>query len=160
MEYITTYASPMGTLWLTSDGEALTGLWIDMPTGNGAANENRPIFEAAFRWLDAYFRGENPPMDALPLSPSGTEFQKLIWEILLTIPFGCTRSYGDIAKEAAARMGRNKMSAQAVGGAVGRNPISIIIPCHRVIGANGQLTGYAGGLSKKAWLLRHEEEHK
>ena len=108
-------------------------------------------------WLDRYFRSDHPPMVALPLSPAGTDFQCLVWEILLTIPYGTTRTYGDIAREAADRLGKARMSAQAVGGAVGRNPISIIIPCHRVIGTKGALTGYAGGLAKKEWLLRHEQ---
>lgn len=159
MDYMTTYDSPIGTLWLTSNGEALTGLWMHSVPG-AVGDGEFPIFRDTARWLDSYFRGENPPMDALRLSPAGTAFQKLVWDILLAIPFGSTCSYGDLAKEAAARMNRNRMSAQAVGGAVGRNPISIIIPCHRVIGANGQLTGYAGGLDKKQWLLNHEEEHK
>lgn len=159
MEYSTIYDSPVGPLWLTSDGENLTGLWMwEIP--DTEPGEALPIFRDTKLWLDAYFRGENPPVDALPLSPAGTDFQKLIREILLTIPFGATRTYGDIANEAAARLGKEKMSAQAVGGAVGRNPISIIIPCHRVIGAKGALTGYAGGTEKKEWLLRHEEEHK
>ena len=97
-------------------------------------------------------------MPDFPVAPEGTVFQKQVWEILLTIPFGETRSYGEIGAEVARRMGRQKMSPQAIGGAVGRNPIGIIIPCHRVIGAGGQLIGYAGGLHNKAWLLRHEEE--
>lgn len=159
MEYSVVYDSPIGPLWLTSDGEKLTGLWMREINGT-VADGARPVFRDACRWLDRYFRGENPPVDDLPLSPAGTDFQRLIREILLTIPFGATRTYGDIANEAAARLGKEKMSAQAVGGAVGRNPISIIIPCHRVIGANGALTGYACGIDKKEWLLRHEEEHK
>ena len=157
MVYSHVYESPVGPLWLTSDGENLTGLWMWAVEGTPA---DLPIFRDADCWLDAYFRGQHPAMDQLPLSPTGTEFQQLIWDILLTIPFGATRTYGDIAKESAAKMGKEKMSAQAVGGAVGRNPISIIIPCHRVIGAGGKLTGYAGGLDKKVWLLSHEEEHK
>lgn len=156
MVYSAIYDSPVGPLWLTSDGEKLTGLWM-WEIRDAVPDETLPIFRDTRRWLDSYFRGERPPMDALPLSPAGTEFQRLVWEILLTIPFGATRTYGDIAKEAAAKLGKERMSAQAVGGAVGRNPISIIIPCHRVIGANGTLTGYAGGLKKKEWLLRHEE---
>lgn len=156
MTYRAVYQSPLGPLWLTSDGENLTGLWMrEVPGENSRAD--LPIFTDTFRWLDAYFRGERPPMGTLPLSPAGTAFQRLIRELLLTIPYGETRTYGQLAKEAARRLGKNKMSPQAVGGAVGRNPISIIIPCHRVIGAGGQLTGYAGGLDKKTWLLRHEE---
>ena len=156
MVYSTIYESPIGPLWLTSDGEALTGLWMrEIP--NDVSNDTLPIFQRTRHWLDSYFQGEQPPMDALPLSPVGTDFQHLVWEILLTIPYGATRTYGDIAREAANRMDKAKMSAQAVGGAVGRNPISIIIPCHRVIGTKGALTGYAGGLAKKEWLLRHEQ---
>ena len=159
MDYIITCDSPVGKLWLTSDGEALTGLWMHAVPGVTGCGD-LPVFRDTLLWLDAYFRGEQPLTDTLHLSPAGTDFQKQIWEILLTIPFGTTRSYGDIAKEAALRMGRERMSPQAVGGALGRNPISIIIPCHRCIGAGGGLTGYAGGLDKKQWLLSHEEEHK
>ena len=157
MTYSDIYASPVGPLYLTSDGESLTGLWMRQPTGDQAPDPALLIFRTAHSWLDAYFRGTPLPMDALPLSPSGTPFQLLIWELLLTIPYGQTRTYGELAKEAAARLGKKKMSAQAVGGAVGANPISIIIPCHRCIGAGGKLTGYAGGLNKKEWLLHHEE---
>lgn len=155
MVYSAVYNSPVGALWLTSDGNSLTGLWM-WEIENTQQNETLPVFQDTFRWLDTYFQSKNPSVDTLPLSPAGTEFQRLVWEILLKIPFGQTRSYGDIAEEIAGRMGKEKMSAQAVGGAVGRNPISIIIPCHRVIGASGTLTGYAGGLDKKEWLLRHE----
>ena len=156
MVYSTIYESPIGPLWLTSDGEALTGLWMrEIP--DTQISDTLPVFRHIRGWLDRYFRGEAPPVNTLPLSPAGTEFQRLVWEILLTIPYGTTRTYGDIAKEAALRIGKERMSAQAVGGAVGRNPISIIIPCHRVIGAKGALTGYAGGLAKKEWLLRHEQ---
>lgn len=155
MVYSAVYNSPVGALWLTSDGNSLTGLWM-WEIENTQQNETLPVFQDTFRWLDAYFQSKNPSVDTLPLSPAGTEFQRLVWEILLKIPFGQTRSYADIAEKIAGRMGKEKMSAQAVGGAVGRNPISIIIPCHRVIGASGSLTGYAGGLDKKEWLLRHE----
>ena len=156
MGYSAVYHSPIGPLLLTSDKEYLTGLQF-CSLNPPAKTEKLPIFTVTMRWLDAYFAGTPLPAAALPLSPVGTEFQRLVWEILLAIPFGQTRTYGEIAKEVACRMNKDKMSAQAVGGAVGRNPISIIIPCHRVIGANGTLTGYAGGLDKKEWLLRHEE---
>ena len=106
-------------------------------------------------WLDSYFSGD-PAEVTFPLNPHGTAFQKQVWEILLTIPYGKTTTYGAIAREMARRAGREKMSAQAVGQAVGKNPISILIPCHRVVGVNGKLTGYAGGLDRKEWLLRHE----
>ena len=159
MDCVTIYHSPIGPLWLTTSGEALTGLWMH-PAEGTAPDGADPVLQKTKRWLDCYFLGKHPSLDQLPLSPAGTDFQRLVWEILLTIPYGATRTYGDIAREAAARLGKEKMSAQAVGGAVGHNPISIIIPCHRVIGAKGALTGYAGGLEKKEWLLRHEEEHK
>ena len=159
MIYSTKYPSPLGEILLASDGEALTGLWMDtqpFPQTEMAAGDALPLFREVRDWLDAYFRGEAPDPNALPLSPAGTAFQKQVWNILLTIPYGAARSYGDIAREMASLSGKEKMSAQAVGGAVGRNPISIIIPCHRVVGAQGQLTGYTGGLDKKIWLLRHE----
>ena len=145
-----------GELLLLSDGEALTGLYMDTqahPT-LGEYCPELPVFAKVFQWLDSYFLGKENPI-AFSLSPVGTAFQKQVWKILLTIPFGHTRSYGEIARQI-----RASMSPQAVGGAVGRNPISIIIPCHRCVGAKGQLTGYAGGLDNKLWLLRHEEEHK
>lgn len=156
MEHFAFYDSPVGRLLLTSDGENLTGLWItrDTPAADGVEGECA-VLEEAERWLDAYFCGEEKPVD-FPLKPEGTAFQKQVWDILLTIPHGKTRTYGEIAREMGEILGKEKMSAQAVGGAVGRNPISIFIPCHRVVGAQGQLTGYAGGLDKKIWLLRHE----
>lgn len=142
MDYWVTYPSPLGELLLLSDGEALTGLYMDTqahPT-LGEYCPELPVFAKVFLWLDSYFLGKKNPI-AFSLSPAGTEFQKQVWEILLTIPFGQTQSYGEIARQI-----RVSMSPQAVGGAVGRNPISIIIPCHRCVGAKGQLTGYAGGL--------------
>lgn len=158
MTYFTTYESPLGEILLLSDGTALTGLNFEghWPQCERTA-ANLPVFDAVNIWLDAYFQGTNPEMDDIPLAPKGTLFQTLVWEILLSIPYGQTRSYGDIAQEMAQRMGKEKMSAQAVGQAVGRNPISILIPCHRCVGAKGQLTGYASGLDKKIWLLRHED---
>ena len=156
MEYFTQYDSPVGTLLLTSDGESLTGLWMDREApAQGIEDAGHLVLRRAGEWLDTYFAGENPALD-IPMSPRGTPFQQMVWKILLTIPFGQTRTYGDIAREVAALLGKEKMSAQAVGGAVGSNPISILIPCHRVVGAKGQLTGYAWGLERKAWLLRHE----
>ena len=151
MEYFTEYDSPVGTLLLTSRGESLTRLWMDRePAPEAVPGKEVPVLCRAGAWLDAYFRGEDPVID-FPLDPEGTDFQKKVWEILRTIPYGGTLSYGAIARRLGAQM-----SAQAVGGAVGRNPISILIPCHRVLGAQGQLTGYAGGLDKKRWLLDHE----
>lgn len=157
MPYFSLYNSPIGPLTLTSDGESLTGLWMESQTislQDAAEVHDLPVFRAARDWLDAYFRGESPQI-TVPLSPAGTDFQRKVWAKLLEIPYGETTTYGAIAKAISPNM-----SAQAVGQAVGRNPISIIIPCHRVIGTNGKLTGYAGGLDKKQWLLRHEEVTK
>ena len=155
MIYFAEYSSPLGTLLLTTDGESMTGLWMnrDAPT-DAPPGEAHPVLLAAAKWLDAYFRGIVLPVD-FPLAPSGTVFQQRVWQRLLEIPFGEVCTYGDIAREMEAETGK-RMSAQAVGGAVGRNPISILIPCHRVVGAGGKLTGYGGGLENKAWLLRHE----
>lgn len=155
MTCFTQLESPVGTLLLESDGAALTGLWIDREPAADAVLDDCPVLRQTAAWLEDYFRGRPREID-FPLSPKGTPFQSMVWEILLTIPWGATRTYGDIAREMAARLGRDKMSAQAVGGAVGSNPISIIIPCHRVVGAKGQLTGYAWGVDKKQWLLKHE----
>ncbi len=149
MLYYTQYPSPLGQLLLTSDGEALTGLWIEKLPPAGAA-ENPALFAAAKAWLDAYFRGENRPID-FPIHMEGTPFRQKVWEMLKTIPYGSSTTYGAIARQL-----DENMSAQAVGGAVGRNPVSIIVPCHRVLGTGGRLTGYAFGLDKKKWLLDHE----
>ena len=144
------YPSPVGTLYLTADEDGLTGIWM-----HPEKTRDFPLLSPAKDWLDAYFSG-NPKEISFPLNPHGTAFQKQVWQILLTIPYGETTTYGSIAREMARRTGKQTMSAQAVGQAVGANPISILIPCHRVVGANGKLTGYAGGLDKKRWLLRHE----
>ena len=118
-----------------------------------------PVFDAAIRWLDLYFRGEKP--DFTPtLSPKGTLFQKTVWELLQTIPYGQTVTYGLLAEKVAEQRGLARMSAQAVGGAVSRNPISLIIPCHRVIAADGSPAGYAGGIEKKLWLLHLERSFR
>ena len=158
MPYITTCPSPLGQLTLTSDGTSLTGLWMDtqaIPGDEYICQDDVPVFLQAKAWLKEYFLGNNPDIQTLPLCPTGTAFQQKVWAILLTIPYGETVTYGHIAK-----MFSPTMSSQAIGGAIGRNPISIIIPCHRVLGVNGRLTGYAGGIHNKAWLLRHEEETK
>ena len=144
------YPSPVGTLYLTADEGGLTGIWM-----HPEKTEDFPVLAQAKLWLDSYFSG-NPEEITFPLNPHGTAFQEQVWEILLTIPYGQTITYGAIAREMARRCGKEKMSAQAVGQAVGANPISILIPCHRVVGAGGKLTGYAGGLDKKSWLLQHE----
>ena len=157
MEYRTVYPSPLGPLTLASDGHALTGLWLQGQKyfgGDVSLWEEKadvPVFDAAFHWLDDYFAGEQPDPEELPLAPAGTDFRQAVWRELLQIPYGETLTYGELA----ARIGC--ASARAVGGAVGRNPISIIIPCHRVLGADGSLTGYAGGTECKRWLLAHEE---
>ncbi len=152
------YASPLGGMTLTSDGMALTGLYFDgerdFPDLSAAHKKDLPVFGEVMRWLDLYFAGKEPDFMP-PLAPVGTTFQQAVWEILKTIPYGEITTYGAIAKQLEKDTGR-RMSAQAVGGAVGRNPISILIPCHRVIGANGSLTGYAGGLDKKEYLLELE----
>ena len=158
MIYTAHYASPLGGMTLTSDGMALTGLYFDgerdFPDLSAAHKKDLPVFGEVMRWLDLYFAGKEP--DFMPtLNPTGTSFQVSVWAILRAIPFGETTTYGAIAKQLEKDTGR-RMSAQAVGGAVGRNPISILIPCHRVIGANGSLTGYAGGLDKKEYLLELE----
>lgn len=154
--YFTEYNSPIGTLLLTCREDGLTGLWMNrLPPEDGCRREDHPIFLEAKRWLDSYFRGENPPV-TVPLTPEGTPFRQQVWQLLAAIPYGESRSYGDLARQMAAILGKENMSAQAIGQAVGSNPISIFIPCHRVVGARGQLTGYAGGIHNKIWLLRYE----
>lgn len=157
MEYFDRYDSPIGQLLLISDGTALTGLRL-CETIISTDRTELTIFAQAKDWLDSYFRG-TPREIGFPLSPSGTAFQQQIWKLLLAIPFGQTRSYGALARDMAQHLGKEKMSAQAIGRAVGANPIWILIPCHRIVGAKGQLTGYAGGIKNKQWLLRHEEEN-
>ena len=120
-------------------------------------NKNERILIKTKKWLDEYFNGKKPEITELDLAPIGSEFAKNVWKILCEIPYGKVTTYGEIAKKMAKIMHKEKMSAQAVGGAVGHNPISIIIPCHRVVGANGSLTGYAGGIDKKIYLLKHEQ---
>ena len=155
MIYTVHYTSPLGGITLASDGMALTGLYFDgerdFPDLSAAHKKDLPVFGEAMRWLDLYFAGKEPDFSPA-LNPTGTAFQQAVWEILRTIPYGGTTTYGAIAKRLEKVRGK-RMSAQAVGGAVGRNPISILIPCHRVIGADGSLTGYAGGLDKKEYLL-------
>ena len=159
----TIYESPVGELTLASDGDFLVGAWIENQKYFGATvpeklteKANLPLFDSVRLWLDQYFAGEKPEISRLPMAPAGGRFRLTVWEILCEIPYGETTIYGEIAKKAAQRLGKPCMSAQAVGGAVGHNPISIMIPCHRVVGSNGSLTGYAGGIQTKAWLLSHE----
>jgi len=163
MLYKTHYSSPVDNILLASDGDNLIGLWIDGQkyyTGtvdiDMTEKDDLPVFIFAKKWLDQYFSGQKPAISDLPLAPAGGEFRRAVWDILCEIPYGQYITYGDIAKKMAVRMNKTSMSAQAVGGAVGHNPISIIIPCHRVVGSNGNLTGYAGGLDKKIKLLEHE----
>lgn len=162
MEYIHHFESPLGGITAASDGEALTGLWFDGQKyfGNGLDSDHEekmlPVFEQTGRWLDIYFSGEEPDFIP-PLSMKTTPFRRTVWEILLSIPYGHTMTYGEIAAKIAEQKGLPGMSAQAVGGAVGHNAISLIIPCHRVVGADGSLTGYAGGLDKKQKLLALEK---
>ena len=147
------YVSPMGTLWLTGQDGMLTGLSFDR---NFSEDAQRESFELAKRWLENYFRGQPRKID-FPMNPQGTAFQKLVWNLLLEIPYRQTRTYGQLAKQAAALLNKEKMSPQAVGQVVGRNPIAVIVPCHRCVGSDGTLTGYAYGLERKAWLLKHEQ---
>ncbi|MDR1360585.1 MAG: methylated-DNA--[protein]-cysteine S-methyltransferase [Deltaproteobacteria bacterium] len=163
MNYSAHYASPLGLMVLASDGEKLVGLWNEEQKyfaasvkGGMAEEPELPVFTAVKTWLDAYFSGLRPDLHALPLAPEGSAFRKAVWELLCAIPYGKCTTYGKIAQSVARRMRRKNMSSQAVGGAVGRNPISIIVPCHRVIGSNGNLTGYAGGMDKKVRLLELE----
>ncbi len=165
MTYTTTYQSPLGQLTLASDGEKLTGLWIENQKYFAASvreemieDDSPAVFSQVKEWLDRYFDGERPDVRELEgkLAPAGSSFRQEVWQILCRIPYGETLTYGKIAARVAETQGRPSMSAQAVGGAVGHNPISIIIPCHRVVGADGSLTGYAGGMEKKQWLLHHE----
>ena len=163
MQYTTHYDSPVGGLTLSSDGTHLTGLWMDGQKYFGSTLDQEtqpmdaiPLFDTVRTWLDRYFAGKRPTPQELPLAPKGSPFRQQVWELLCAIPYGETTTYGALSKALSARLGRESMSAQAVGGAVGHNPIAIIIPCHRVVGATGSLTGYAGGLEKKVALLRHE----
>ena len=163
MKYYTEYMSKVGKLTLASDGEYLIGLWIENQEHFMATideeiirNDNLEVFKEARIWLDRYFNNEKPSIKTLKLRPQGTEFRKNVWSILCDIPYGKTMTYKQIAKKIEEITGKEKMSAQAVGQAVGHNPISIIIPCHRVIGTDGSLTGYEGGIDVKKKLLEHE----
>lgn len=154
MNFIQSYASPVGELTLVSDGAFLTGVWFGQFFHEGQKKE-LSVFEQTNRWLDLYFAGQIP--DFLPLLRlEGTAFRREVWDILLEIPYGETVSYGAIAKRVAQRRGIERMSAQAVGGAVGHNPISILVPCHRVVGSDGSMIGYGGGIDRKIKLLEIE----
>lgn len=161
MQYTYHYTSPLGEIVLAADSVGITGLWFvgqkyfGLYLDKEHEEKDLPVFEQAKKWLDIYFSGKEPDFK-LPLHMIGTDFQNDVWEILYSIPYGKTTTYGEIAKKLAQKRGIERMSAQAVGGAVGRNEISIIVPCHRVVGANGSLTGYAGGIDKKIALLKLE----
>ena len=163
MDFTHRFNSPLGGITLASDGEALTGLWFDGQKYFAASLENEermlPVSDLADKWLNLYFSGSEPGF-LPPLLMRTTEFRKTVWEILLSIPYGKTMTYGEIADRIAAGRGLSRMSAQAVGGAVAHNAISLMIPCHRVVGMDGSLTGYAGGLEKKIWLLEMENTSK
>ena len=163
MYYSTSYMSPVGNLLLASSDTSLIGLWIEgqkyfRATAPEAMEERKdiPVLNAAKDWLDRYFSRKKPAVSELSLAPAGSEFRRIVWDILCEIPYGVVATYGEIGRRAAERMGKASMSGQAVGGAVGHNPISIIIPCHRIVGSNKSLTGYAGGISKKVQLLQLE----
>ena len=163
MYYCTYCQSPIGTLTLASDGDNLVGLWLKGQKYHGASildvvsnNGDIPVFDKTKAWLDLYFSGNQPKISELPLAPIGSDFRQRVWSILRKIPYGQLITYGEIARELALSQNKKSMSSQAVGGAVGHNPISIIIPCHRVVGANGSLTGYSGGIAAKIALLKIE----
>ncbi|WP_373075660.1 methylated-DNA--[protein]-cysteine S-methyltransferase [Streptococcus infantis] len=152
------YTSPIGLLSIVATDQYLFGIWVEgqnhfergLIVDNIEEVKTHPVLNQAISYLDDYFLGQNPSLSELPLAPIGTDFEKKVWSYLQEIPFGTTVTYGQIAKDLSVA------SAQAVGGAVGRNPWSILVPCHRVLGANKRLTGYAAGLERKAWLLNHE----
>ena len=161
--YKTNYSSPLGIFTMASDGKNLVGLWLEGQKYFGGSiedvmieNDRLEVFTLTKRWLDEYFGDQKPEISRLPLSPAGNEFRQRVWQILCEIPYGKVYTYGEIAKTIAKEQGKTRMSAQSVGGAVGHNPISVIIPCHRVVGSNGSLTGYAGGIKTKIKLLELE----
>lgn len=161
MYYTMNYNSPLGEILLVADDIGLTGLWFDIEkyyklnTDKEHEEKDISILTEAKKWLDIYFSGKEPEFFP-PIHLIGSDFQKEVWNILLKIPYGQTTTYGEIANKIAVKRGLKQMSAQAVGGAVGHNPVAVIVPCHRVIGKNGNLTGYAGGVDKKIYLLKLE----
>ena len=162
MTYTKHYTSPLGMILLAADDAGLTGLWFEGSKYFAAelpkehTEQDTPVLLKTTQWLDVYFAGKEPDFTP-PLHLIGSDFRQAVWNILLSIPYGRTITYGQIAKQLAKNTGKDKISAQAVGGAVGHNPISIIVPCHRVVGTNGSLTGYAGSLDKKIALLKLEK---
>lgn len=162
MQYISHYRSSLGDILLAADQNCLTGLWFEgqkyfaLHLDKEREEKEIPVFEKTKEWLDIYFSGKEPDF-TVPLRFIGTDFQKEVWKILCSIPYGQTMTYGEIAGKLAEKRGKKSMSAQAVGGAVGHNRISILVPCHRVVGSDGSLTGYAGGIEKKVKLLTLEK---
>ena len=165
MYYATTHPSSLGLLTLAcdDDGKHLVGVWMEGQKYYGGTiaeamveKDDLSIFDRTKKWLDRYFAGQRPEISELPLAPTGSEFRQGVWGILREIPYGEVMTYGSIARKMADKMGKKRMSSQAVGGAVGHNPISIIIPCHRVVGSNGSLTGFSGGVQRKVKLLELE----
>lgn len=163
MLYVSTCPSPLGDLALACHESALVGLWLTREEAEAATcaadveeKPDAPLLKLAKGWLDAYFAGKRPGSGEIPLDPQGTEFRKQVWQLLCAIPYGEYVTYGELARELARARGKERMCSRAVGGAVGRNPISVIIPCHRVMGAGGRLTGYGGGIDRKVRLLELE----
>ncbi len=165
MEWISSYSSPLGKMLLSADEIGITGIWFERQKYYAASlskehkTARTPAILSAEQWLTLYFEGKKPDF-SVPLHLIGTEFQRRVWELLLDIPYGQTRTYGELAAQIANETGRKRMSAQAVGSAVGHNKVSILVPCHRVIGAGGNLTGYVGGLDKKIYLLKLENGYQ
>ena len=161
MEYISYYISPLGRMLIAADDEGLTGLWFEgqryfaLHLDENHEEKETPVLSETKRWLDIYFSGRRPDFTP-PLHVTGSDFHRKVSDIMRTIPYGKTMTYGEIASLIAERHGMERMSARAVGGAVGRNEISIIIPCHRVVGSSGSLTGYGGGIWRKVRLLEGE----
>ena len=160
--FMTKYESPVGNLTLVSNGRQLTGLFVDgqryfPDVSKIETKKDLAVFDATIHWLDAYFEGKSPCGETIPLKPEGTAFRMAVWKLLKAIPYGETTTYGELARKLNETAGM-KTCARAVGNAVGHNPISIIIPCHRVVGADGGLTGYAGGLDVKQKLLKLEQK--
>ena len=163
MFYATTYASPVGNYRIITDGTAISGIWREGQSGYLTAGEfiskgqtKNALLTLTTDWLERYFQKQKPAIAELPLVLNGTDFQKTVWQLLIQIPYGEVTTYGALAKEVAIIRHKQRMSAQAVGGAVGKNPLSIVVPCHRVIGAQGNLTGYGGGIDTKIKLLQLE----
>lgn len=162
MQYISRYQSPLGKILLAADDMGLTRLWFygqkyfALHLDESHEEKSYSVLDLAKRWLNLYFSGQEPDF-SVPLHLKGTEFQKEVWKILCDIPYGTTVTYGEIAAVLAQKRGLERMSAQAVGNAVSHNPVSVIVPCHRVLGSNGSLTGYAGGLERKLKLLELEK---